>query len=131
MTMQNSPMPPMSSKYCIDAATEANLMNMGKGIMQQACARHDLHVVGHTGTVDTVCTFGKYTQTSHTIFTFSGDTAYQSQTHSHMNPAMPYGGADHQSSIDAKWMGPCPPDMKPGDIVMANGMRMHMNPGGH
>jgi hypothetical protein len=29
-------------------------------------------------------------------------------------------------SQDAKWTGICPADMQPGDIVMANGMRMNV-----
>lgn len=130
MTMQNSRMPALTSKYCIDAATEDALMNSGQSMMQKACSKRDVHVVGGNGTVDTVCKFGKYTQTAHAIVTFTGNTAYQMQTHDHMDPPMPYGGADHSSTIDARWMGPCPPDMKPGDIVTANGMRMNMGNGG-
>jgi hypothetical protein len=99
--------------------------------MRQSCPKHDVHVTGGSGSIDTVCKFGKYTQTAHTVITFTGNTAYRSQTQSHMTPAMPYGGADHMSSVDARWAGPCPADMKPGDIAMANGMRMHMGPGGH
>ena len=133
MTMTNSHMPPMTSKYCIDQATEDSLMNMGQGMMQKSCPNHDVHVVGGHGTVDMVCTFGKYTQTSHSVIAFSGNTAYHSDTRAHMDPPMPYGGGDHTSTIDARWTGPCPADMKPGDIVTGNGMRMHMpmNAGSH
>ena len=129
MTMQGSPVPPMTSKYCIDAKTESYLMNQGQGMMQQSCPTHDVHVAGGRGTIDTVCKFGKYTQTAHTLITFTGDSAYRSETKSQTDPPMPYGGKDHTSAIDARWTGPCPPDMKPGDIVMANGMRMHMGEG--
>jgi hypothetical protein len=128
ITMQNSPMPPMTSKYCIDQATETALLNTSQGMMRESCSKRDVHVMGGTGTIDTVCKFGKYTQTAHTAVTFTGDSAYRSQTLSHMSPAMPYGGADHMTSVDARWTGPCPPSMKPGDMIMANGMRMHMNP---
>ena len=29
-------------------------------------------------------------------------------------------------TIEAKWIGPCKPDQKPGDIVMANGVKMNV-----
>ena len=29
--------------------------------------------------------------------------------------------------IEAKWLGPCKADQKPGDIVMGNGMKMNIN----
>jgi len=129
MTMQGVPRPPMTSKYCVDEATESYMMNQGQGMMQQSCPTHDVHVMGGRGTIDMVCKFGSMTQTSHTLVTFTGNAAYHSETKSHMTPPMPYGKADQQMSVDATWTGPCPPDMKPGDIVMANGMRMHMGQG--
>ena len=122
-------MGPMTSKYCIDQATESSMMNQGQGMMQQSCPTHEVHVTGGRGTIDTVCKFGSMTQSSHTLVTFTSDSAYHMDTTSHMTPPMPYGKADHVMSIDAKWTGPCPSDMKPGDIVTANGMRMHMGQG--
>ncbi len=131
VSMQGSPMGPMTSKYCIDAATEDALMSMGQNAAKSMCSKNDVHVSGMTGTIDAVCKFGNMTQTSHTVVTFTGNTAYRSETHAHMVPAPQFGGADHITVNEAKWMGPCPSDMKPGDMVMPNGMRMNMAPGGH
>jgi hypothetical protein len=137
--MQNSKMPPMTSKVCVDEATEAALTNMGQGTMRQTCPKHDVHVAGSNATIDSVCKFGPYTQTAHTAIAFAGNSSYRSETHTHMQPPMPNAGGDHVSTIDARWSGPCPADMKPGDVVMGNGMRMnmramggmHMGPPGH
>lgn len=32
----------------------------------------------------------------------------------------------HKTTIEAAWTGPCPPDMKPGDMEMAGGMKINM-----
>ena len=127
MTMQGSPMGPMTSKYCIDAATEAVLMQMGQSTANKMCSSETVHVAGSTGTIDAVCRFGKTTSTSHTTVTFLGDTAYRSETHSHLDPPSKFMKGDRIMTNDARWVGSCPAGMKPGDIDTADGMRMHMN----
>jgi len=34
--------------------------------------------------------------------------------------------AETQMTIEAKWAGPCKTNQKPGDIIMANGMKMNV-----
>jgi hypothetical protein len=128
MTMQGAPMPPMSSKYCVDAATESALISAGQNAANKMCNGATVHVVGSTGTIDATCKFGNMTSTSHTVITFVGNTAYHSETRTHMSPPSKYIKSDHVTTNDAKWTGPCPAGMKPGDVVMGNGMRMHLDP---
>ena len=40
-------------------------------------------------------------------------------------PGMPAGGTTNMT-IDAKWLGACKSDQRPGDIIMANGMKMNI-----
>ena len=103
-------------------------MSWGKNAANSVCSKNDIHMSGMTGTIDSVCKFGTMTQTSHTTVTFTGNTAYHSETVAQMVPAPKFVHADHRTTSDAKWLGACPPGMKPGDIVMANGLRMHMAP---
>jgi len=126
-SMQGSPLPPMTSKYCIDAATESALISAGQNAANKMCSTSSVHMMGSTGTIDATCKFGDMTTTSHTVITFVSDSAYHSETRSHMSPAPKYIKGDHVTTNDAKWMGPCPAGMKPGDIVMGNGMRMHLD----
>ena len=35
-------------------------------------------------------------------------------------------GNDITLSLEAKWLGPCGPDQKPGDLVMGNGMKLNI-----
>ena len=127
MTMQGSPMGPTASKYCIDAATESALLQQGQVATRKMCGEPRVHIAGNTGTIDAVCRFGKMTSSSHTAVTFFGNSAYRTETHSHTEPASKYLKADRVMTTDAKWIGPCPGNMKPGDIETANGMRIHLN----
>ena len=128
VTMQGSPVPPMTSKYCIDAATESALISAGQNAANKMCSGETIRITGGTGTIDATCKFGNMTSTSHTVITFMGDAAYHSETRSHLSPPPKYVKSDHVTVNDAKWTGPCPAGMKPGDIVMGNGMRMHLDP---
>jgi hypothetical protein len=58
----------------------------------------------------------------------SGDfnSAYKVDSTTRMNPAPMPQMAESKMTIEAKWAGPCPAGRKPGDMVMANGMVMHM-----
>ena len=128
VSFRGAPMPPMSSKYCVDAATESALMSAGQNAANKMCGGTSIHVTGGSGTIDATCKFGGMTTTSHTVITFVGNSAYHGETRSHISPAPAYAHGDQVTTNDAKWVGPCPANMKPGDVVMANGMRMHLDP---
>ena len=105
-------------------------MNMGQDTMKDICSRQDVRFSGGKGFTDTVCKIGNSTQTAHTVITFTGNVAYHSEIHSHMQPPL-YGDADSMSVIDAKWVGPCPANMIPGDMLLSNGMKMHVKTTAH
>ena len=85
---------------------------------------------GGTITVDSVCTFGGTTTTSHAVVTGSFDSAYTMKVASTRagGPPMPGGapGAETHMTIEAKWLGPCAAGQKPGDVIMSNGMSMNV-----
>jgi hypothetical protein len=123
----DSKLPPMAATLCIDAATESALMEAGESSAKKMCSKSGVHFNGQNGTIDTVCKFGTSTQTSHSTITSTGNDAFRVETHSHFDP--PLAGKSERTTIsDSKWLGPCPADMKPGDVVMANGMKMNIDP---
>ena len=78
---------------------------------------------------NSVCQLGAGKTTSHSEVTGSFDSAYTVKVTSKMEgaamPGMPAGGTSNMT-IDAKWLGGCKADQKPGDIIMANGMKMNI-----
>jgi hypothetical protein len=120
MTMSGGQTPPHASRMCIDAATDARMQEIGMNATGKVCSRHDIHRDGNVLTIDSVCKFGNTEMTNHDVITFTGDTAYHGEIKSHANPPL-YGPADKTMTQDAKWVGPCPADMQPGDITTPMG----------
>ncbi len=108
---------------CIDAAVEAKMRELGEGTKAGMCSQNSSHRDGNTITSDSVCKFGSRQVTSHSVITMTGDSAYTMVIKSHYEPPMQAGAADQTTTQSAKWLGPCPADMKPGDM-MVNGMKM-------
>ena len=131
MTFEGRDLPAQVMKQCTDASTD-RLMNMNfGGSNEQACSKQDVKNSGGTFTIDAVCKFGETTTTSYSTVTGSFDSAYTVKTTSTRSggPPMPGvapGAATHMT-IEAKWLGPCKADQRPGDIVMGNGMKMNIN----
>jgi hypothetical protein len=110
MIFEGRNLPATVMKQCIDAATD-KLMNANfGGPAQQACSKQDMRNSGGTITVDSVCTFGPTTTTSHAVVTGSFDSAYTIKVTSTREggpppPGTTPGAATHMT-IAATWLGP-------------------------
>jgi hypothetical protein len=122
-------LPPQVTQHCVDAATDKQMNALGTGASKDKCSKQDVSRAGDKMIVDSVCQLGGGTTTSHAEVTGSFDSAYTIKVTSKMDgaavPGMPAGAATSMT-IDAKWLGACKADQKPGDIVMANGMKMNV-----
>jgi hypothetical protein len=108
--------PPQVQRVCLDAQTDGLLYKLGRRMGQKACSRFDVHRSGSIVEVDSICRFGASQATSHSTITFSGDTAYRDDTTVRFDPPVGKTG-ESKTSTDGKWLGLCPADMKPGDLV--------------
>lgn len=126
MTVTGMPnMPPATSKMCIDAATDAALLDFGAGASKQACSKSEIKSDGKTVTSDAVCNFGQSQMTSHSLTKFTGTTAYHTDIKVHYDPPM-MGQSEMAMAQDGKWTGPCPANMQPGDMVGPDGRKMNI-----
>ncbi len=55
---------------------------------------------------------------------FNSAYTVKSTSHSERGPNAAPG--DHVTTIEAKWLGACKPDQKPGDVVMPGGFKMNI-----
>ena len=130
MDFHNSRLPHQVMKQCTDADSD-RLMNMNfAGSNEQACSKKDIVKNGDGYVIDSVCTFGGMTTTSHAVVTGSFDAAYAVDVASTRSggapmPGLPAHGQTHMT-ITAKWVGPCAASDKPGDVTMANGVKMNV-----
>ena len=116
---------PPASKVCIDAATDRELMRFGMGMTEQLCSKRELSVSGNVATIDAVCKIGNSQQTSRSTIRFNGDSGYRTEIKAKFDP--PFLGKSESTTIqEAKWTGPCPADMKPGDLVTGPGMKINI-----
>jgi hypothetical protein len=111
------------SQHCIDAETDKMMNSISGNMQKDACSKQDVQKVGNTIVVDSVCKIGQGTTTSHGVVSGDFNSAYTVKVTSKREggPAVPGRPADGTSSMttDAKWLGPCAADQKPGDMIIA------------
>jgi hypothetical protein len=128
MTFEGRNTPPQTMQHCIDAATDKAMQDMSAGARGQTCSKRDVKKVGNTIVFDSVCNIGAGTTSSHGVVSGDFNSAYTIKINSKREggPAIPNMPAETQMAIDAKWLGACKADQKPGDIIMGNGMKMNV-----
>jgi Protein of unknown function (DUF3617) len=110
-------------KQCIDAATDQMLQSNAGPFAASACPERDVKQSENSMTIDSVCTAGGKPATAHSIVTGSFDSQY-TMTVTSQSEELP--GGKMTMTIEAKWLGPCAADQKPGDVVMSNGAKVNL-----
>ena len=110
-------------RQCIDAATDQAMQSSADQIAQQTCAKRDVQRTANVIIIDSTCTVAGKTATSHAVVTGSFDSSY-TMTVTSKGEGLPGGGTT--MTVSAQWLGACAADQKPGDMIMANGMKMNI-----
>jgi hypothetical protein len=110
-------------RQCIDAATDQAMQSSAGALAQMTCAKRDVQRTANGITIDSTCTIGGKTATTHAVVTGSFDSAY-TMTVTTQGEGAPAG--TRTMTMSAQWLGPCAADQKPGDMIMANGMKMNI-----
>jgi hypothetical protein len=120
--------PPTIMQQCTDAETDKLMHSASGGTGQETCANRDITNVGGQMVIDSVCTIGGKTITSHAVITGSLDSAYVMNvtTKSEGGPLRPGEVGDLNMTLEGKWLGPCKADQRPGDMIMPGGMKMNV-----
>lgn len=125
LTVQAAAGPPATMKMCIDPDTDQIFHKIGSDLRAKHCAQNDVKVDGDTVTAESECKIGSSTVSTTAVTKFDGDTAYHSDITTYIDPAI-LGKSDATVTQDGKWSGDCPADMKPGDFVLANGIKVNV-----
>jgi hypothetical protein len=123
MEFESRSTPAQTMRQCIDASTDQMMQSNLGSSGQSACSKRDVQRSADTITIDSVCTAGGKTTTSHAVITGSFDSAY-TMTMTSDSAAAP--GRKSSMTMAAKWLGPCTGDQKPGDMIMGNGMKINV-----
>jgi hypothetical protein len=107
-------------KQCIDPATDQMLQSSAGPFSAPLCER-EVKTSASGLTIDSRCKFNGKQASAQAVVSGSFDDAY-TMTVTSETADLPPG----KMTMEAKWLGPCTADQKPGDVVMANGVKINI-----
>lgn len=120
MVRTGSQLPEMTMQHCTDETIDKDMNNMVSPMAKQICSRQDIQKTATGYLSDSLCSVGGVSIASHSEINGDFNSAYTVTTSSHSDLGGK-GARDTVTKIEAKWLGACKPDQKPGDIVMPGG----------
>ncbi|HZR71363.1 DUF3617 domain-containing protein [Bradyrhizobium sp.] len=108
-------------QQCIDAATDQMLQSSTGPLAAPICAKREVKKSEGGMTIDTQCTFNGKPASAHAVVSGSFDSAY-TMTVTAEGVDLPA----TRMTMDAKWLGACAADQRPGDVVMAGGVKVNI-----
>lgn len=125
MLRTGGPMPEMTMQHCTDETTDKEMSTAASPMAKQLCSKQDIQKTATGYVSDSVCGVAGVNVTSHAEITGDFNSAYIVKSTSHSEGG-PHGAHDATMTIEAKWLGACKSDQKPGDIIMPGGMKMNV-----
>ena len=125
MMRTGSPLPPITMQHCTDETTDRAMNSMGSPGADQACSKQDLHKTPTGYASDSVCSIAGRSITSHADVVGDFNSAYTVTIVAHSEGG-PTGARDTTSKLEAKWIGACKADQKPGDVVTPDGRTINV-----
>jgi hypothetical protein len=126
MVRTGSPMPEMTMQHCTDESTDKEMSTTFSPMAKEMCSRQDIQKTATGYVSDSVCKVGAMSITSHADISGDFNSAYTVKSTSHSEGGPASAARDSTTTVEAKWLGACKGDQKPGDIVMPGGMKMNV-----
>lgn len=121
-----SPLPEMTMQHCTDATTDKDMATASSPMSKEVCSKRDIQPSASGYVMDSVCSVAGVSMTTHSEITGDFDSAYTIKTSMHSDRAATGLPKDATTTIEAKWLGACKADQKPGDIVMPGGFKLNV-----
>lgn len=126
MVRTGTPVPEMTMQHCTDESVDKEMTNNISPMAKQICAKQEIKKTATGYVSDSECNVAGISTTSHAEITGDFNSAYTVKTSSHaQGGAAGATGRDSTMTLEAKWLGACKPEQKPGDIVMPGGFKMN------
>ncbi|MGZ5873684.1 MAG: DUF3617 domain-containing protein [Bradyrhizobium sp.] len=126
LVRSGSPLPEMTMQQCTDATTDKDMATAVSPMSKEVCSKQDIQKTATGYVTDSVCSMAGVSMTSHSEVTGDFNSAYTVKTTSHSEHGPASTPRDATTTIEAKWLGACKPDQKPGDIVMPGGFKLNV-----
>jgi hypothetical protein len=116
---------PGVTRMCLDKHTQRSVLDQLALAMPRMCAKYQYGMRSGRFVTDSSCTLGASTIEGRTETTFFRDTAYHMEVVGRVGPTGRV--AEMQKAvIDGRHVGACPAGMKPGDMVLPNGLTLNV-----
>jgi hypothetical protein len=119
-----TPMPETTMQHCTDETVDRQMNSLSP--VKQTCSRNDIQKTAAGYVTDSVCSVGAASVTSHSETSGDFNSAYTVKVTSHSDGGPPGAARDSTTTVEAKWLGACKHNQKPGDIVMPGGFKMNI-----
>jgi hypothetical protein len=126
MVRTGAPAPDMTMQHCTDETTDKQMGTALSPMSKDVCSRNDIQKTATGYVADSVCNVGGMSMTSHSDITGDFNSAYTVKSTSRSTGGPAGAPRDTTMTIEAKWLGACKPDQKPGDIMMPGGIKMNV-----
>jgi len=121
--------PSFSTRICTDSTVEARLGVAGQRLDRSKCANYSVNrQLNGDYVFSSTCNLGGAggTVTSNGVMHSDGDSAYHMDLDSKTTgSSIAQMNVERKMTLEGKWLGPCPPGQKPGDM-MINGMKVNI-----
>ena len=108
-------------QQCIDAVTDQMLQSSAGPFAAQACTGREVRKSDSGMTIDSKCSFNGKPASAHAVISGSFDGAY-TMTVTAEGVDLPA----TKMTMDAKWLGACAAGQRPGDVIMAGGVKVNI-----
>jgi hypothetical protein len=116
----------MTMQHCTDETTDKQMNPAFLPTAKEYCSKHDIEKTSTGYITDLVCTVRGMSMTSHSEITGDFNSAYTVRFPSHNQGGAAGAPRDITKTIEARWLGPCRADQKPGDILMPGGYKVNV-----
>jgi hypothetical protein len=122
----SSALPEMSMQHCTDPTTDKEMSDSVSPLAKQICTKRDIQKTATGYVSDSVCTVAGVSMTTHADIVGDFNSAYTVTSTSHSDKGPTGKPLDTTTKIEARYVGACKADQKPGDIVMPGGFKLNV-----
>lgn len=126
MLRTGAPTPEMTMQHCTDETTDKAMSSSFSPASNDICSKQEIQKTATGYVTDSVCTVAGVTMTTHSEIVGDFNSAYTVKATSHSQGGSAAVPRDSSTMIEAKWLGACKADQKPGDIMMPGGLKMNI-----
>src|ERR1700694_4404377 len=100
-----SPLPEMTMQHCTDETTDKEMSSTFSPMSKEVCSKQEIQKTATGYVIDSVCSVGGMSMTSHSDITGDFSSAYTVKSTSHSEHGPPGLPRDSTTTIEAKWLG--------------------------